>query len=133
MDHALRRSVLLSLAVFAAVCGVFTIGAAYPAVIWAGVTVWGLTFGGCHAAADGPGGCGRRGADAALSMNVVAWNSAIAGGGFLGGILLDTGGAAAFPWAMLVILAGGFTMAWQARAHGFRAGHRLHHGHTEAR
>lgn len=134
VDHALRRSVLLSLAVFAAVCGVFTIGAAYLAVIWAGVTVWGLTFGGAAtllqtALADAAG----EGADAALSMNVVAWNSAIAGGGFLGGILLDTGGAAAFPWAMLVILAGGFTMAWQARAHGFRAGHRLHHGHTEAR
>lgn len=37
------------------------------------------------------------GADIALSMNVVAWSRAIAGGGLLGGVLLDTWGAASFP------------------------------------
>lgn len=127
VDHALRASVLLSLAVFAAVCCIFAVGAASPVIIWTGVAVWGLTFGGAAtllqtALADAAG----EGADVALSMNVVAWNSAIAGGGLLGGMLLDTWGVASFPCAMVVLLVGAFALAWQARPHGFRAGHRLH-------
>ncbi|GBR01714.1 MFS transporter [Acetobacter oeni] len=129
VDHALRFSILVSLAVFAAVAGVFTIGSASPTVIIIGVAIWGLTFGGAAtllqtALADAAGD----GADIALSMNVVAWNSAIAGGGLLGGALLDTWGAVSFPWAVLGLLAIGFLIAWKARSHGFRPGHRLGHG-----
>lgn len=126
VDHALRAAVLVSLAVFALVCVAFAVGANSPAVIWAGVTVWGLTFGGAAtllqtALADAAG----EGTDVALSINVVAWNSAIAGGGLLGGALLDLWGAASFPWAMLCLLVCGFAIAWQACSHGFPAGHRL--------
>ncbi|MBE7619800.1 MFS transporter [Komagataeibacter sp. FXV2] len=132
VDHALRAAVLVSLTVFATVCIVFAIGAHSPAVIWAGVSIWGLTFGGAAtllqtALADAAG----KGADVALSMNVVAWNSAIAGGGLLGGALLNLWGAASFPWAMAVLLGCGIGIAWQARSHGFPAGHRLSHQHSE--
>ncbi|EHH69570.1 putative sugar efflux transporter [Gluconobacter morbifer G707] len=126
VDHALRLSVLASLAIFAAVAGVFAIGSASPAVIMIGVTIWGLTFGGAAtllqtALADAAGD----GADVALPMNVVVWNSAIAGGGVLGGMLLETWGAASFPWAVLGLATTGFLIAWYARSHGFRPGHRL--------
>ncbi|MFT8612270.1 MAG: MFS transporter [Gluconobacter oxydans] len=126
VDHALRLSVLASLAIFAAVAGVFAIGSASPAVILIGVAIWGLTFGGAAtllqtALADAAGD----GADVALSMNVVAWNSAIAGGGLLGGIMLDIWGAASFPWAVAALAAAGFLITWQARTHGFPPGHRL--------
>ncbi|MCQ9157084.1 MULTISPECIES: MFS transporter [Acetobacteraceae] len=129
VDHALRLSVLLSLAIFAVVAGAFAIGSASPTVIVIGVTIWGLTFGGAAtllqtALADAAGD----GADVALSMNVVAWNSAIAGGGLLGGVLFDTWGAASFPWAVMVLVAVGFLIAWTARSHGFRSGHRLKQG-----
>ncbi|GCE80694.1 MFS transporter [Komagataeibacter oboediens] len=129
VDHALRLSVLLSLAIFAVVAAAFAIGSASPAVIMIGVTIWGLTFGGAAtllqtALADAAGD----GADVALSMNVVAWNSAIAGGGLLGGVLLDTWGATSFPWAVMALVAIGFLIAWQARSHGFPPGHRLGHG-----
>ncbi|MFT8990406.1 MAG: MFS transporter [Gluconobacter albidus] len=128
VDHALRLSVLLSLAVFAAVACVFTIGSASPTVIMIGVAIWGLTFGGAAtllqtALADAAGD----GVDVALSINVVAWNSAIAGGGLLGGVLLDRWGAVSFPWAVLVLATAGFLIAWRARSHGFRFGHRLAH------
>ncbi|MGY8606057.1 MFS transporter [Gluconobacter cerinus] len=128
VDHALRLSVLLSLAVFAAVAGVFTIGSAFPTVIMIGVAIWGLTFGGAAtllqtALADAAG----EGVDVALSINVVAWNSAIAGGGLLGGVLLNTWGAVSFPWAVLGLLTIGFLIAWQARSYGFPPGHRLRH------
>ncbi|MFW7268177.1 MFS transporter [Gluconacetobacter sp. Hr-1-5] len=129
VDHALRLSVLLNLAIFAVVAGAFAIGSASPAVIMIGVAIWGLTFGGAAtllqtALADAAG----NGVDVALSMNVVAWNSAIAGGGLLGGVLLETWGAMSFPWAVLGLAIAGFLIAWQARSHGFRPGHRLGHG-----
>lgn len=129
VDHALRLSVMASLAIFAAVGGVFAIGSTSPAVIMIGIAIWGLTFGGAAtllqtALADAAGD----GVDVALSMNVVAWNSAIAGGGILGGALLDIWGAASFPWAVMALAAAGFLIAWKARSHGFRPGHRLGHG-----
>ncbi|WP_418609617.1 MFS transporter [Gluconobacter cerinus] len=132
VDHALRSSVLASLAIFAVVAGAFAIGSASPAVIMMGVTVWGLTFGGAAtllqtALADAAGD----GVDVALSMNVVVWNSAIAGGGLLGGIMLDTWGAPSFPWAVLGLTTAGFLIAWRAYSHGFRRGHRLGHGAGE--
>ncbi|MCW2264252.1 putative MFS family arabinose efflux permease [Gluconobacter cerinus] len=64
-------------------------------------------------------------------MNVVVWNSAIAGGGLLGGIMLDTWGAPSFPWAVLGLTTAGFLIAWRAHSHGFRRGHRLGHGAGE--
>ena len=64
------------------------------------------------------------GADVALSMNVVAWNGAIAAAGVVGGALLETWGAGAFPWAMVALLVLAFVIAWSASAHGFRPGRR---------
>ncbi|WP_426156984.1 MFS transporter [Pseudomonas sp. TSRC2-2] len=125
VEPLLRSTVLLSLATFAAVCVALGFGAGIAEVIYLGVAVWGLTFGGAAtllqtALADAAGD----GADVALSLNVVAWNSAIAGSGVVGGVLLDHWGVASFPWAMLVLVAIGFAIAWGARAHGFRPGPR---------
>lgn len=126
VDRRLRLAVLSSLAIFATVSLVFIAAARVPAVIYIGVAVWGVTFGGAAtllqtALADSAGA----GADVALSMNVVAWNSAIAGAGLLGGVLLETWGAQAFPWAVLGLAAAGVAVAWSARAHGFQPGARL--------
>lgn len=127
VDRRLRLAVLSSLGMFALVALLF-IGASHvPAAIYGGVAVWGVTFGGAAtllqtALADSAG----PGADIALSMNVVAWNSAIAGAGALGGVLLDTWGAAAFPWAVLMLAIAGFSVAWSARPHGFPAAPRTH-------
>jgi len=125
VEPLLRTTVLLSLATFAVVCVALGFGGGMPEVIYVGVAVWGLTFGGAAtllqtALADAAGD----GADVALSLNVVAWNSAIAGSGVVGGVLLDRWGVAAFPWAMLALVAIGFAIAWGARAHGFKSGPR---------
>lgn len=123
VDHHLRLTVLTSLAAFAATALVFALAPANPAVIYLGVAVWGISFGGAAtllqtALADAAGS----GADVALSMNVVAWNGAIAGAGVAGGMLLNAWGVGAFPWALLVLVALAFAMAWSARAHAFRPG-----------
>ncbi|KPB73318.1 Major facilitator family transporter [Pseudomonas syringae pv. maculicola str. M6] len=61
----------------------------------------------------------------ALSMNVVVWNSAIAGGGLLGGVLLGHWGVGVFPWVLLVLSVLSLVIALRARVHGFAGGNRL--------
>ncbi|MBS1081251.1 MFS transporter [Gluconobacter kondonii] len=126
VEQFLRATVLASLRGFALTSLAFGFGATTPAVIYAGVAIWGLSFGGAAtllqtALADTAGG----GADVALSLNVVFWNSAIAGGGLLGGLLLDTVGVRSFPTVLAALLAVGLLIMWSARSHGFSAGHRL--------
>ena len=125
VEPSLRNTVLVSLAAFAAVSVLLGLLGNVPQVIYLGVAVWGLSFGGAAtllqtALADAAGD----GADVALSLNVVAWNSAIAGIGVVGGVLLDTWGVAAFAWAMLLLVGVAFAIAWAASAHGFRPGAR---------
>lgn len=125
VEPLLRLTVLTSLAVFGAVSLVLGLFGSVAQVIYLGVAVWGLSFGGAAtllqtALADAAGD----GADVALSLNVVAWNSAIAGSGVVGGVLLDTWGVASFPWAMLVLVGVSLAIAWGARAHGFKPGRR---------
>ncbi|WP_395606423.1 MFS transporter [Pseudomonas sp. B22129] len=125
VEPVLRKTVLVSLAMFALVSVVFGVSGNVPAVIYLGVAVWGLSFGGAAtllqtALADAAGD----GADVALSLNVVAWNSAIAASGVVGGVLLETWGATSFPWAMLLLIVVSFMIAWAAQAHAFKPGAR---------
>ena len=57
-------------------------------------------------------------------MNLVAWNSAIAGAGVPGGVPLDTWSAGALAWTVLALAAAGLLVARSAGAHGFPAGPR---------
>lgn len=125
VEPLLRVTTLASLATFALVSLMFGAFGQVPEVIYLGVAVWGLSFGGAAtllqtALADAAGD----GADVALSLNVVAWNSAIAGSGVVGGVLLDRWGVAAFPWAMVLLLGVAFALVRSARAHGFTPGPR---------
>jgi len=125
VDRHLRTTVLVSLMTFAAVSVFFGLFSGSGLAVYAGVFVWGLTFGGAAtllqtALADAAG----KGADVALSMNVVVWNSAIAGGGLLGGVLLGQWGVGAFPSVLLALLLLSLVIAFRARAHGFPQGQR---------
>ena len=125
VEPLLRNTVLASLATFAAVSVALGLLGNLPQVIYLGVAVWGLSFGGAAtllqtALADAAG----EGADVALSLNVLAWNSAIAASGVAGGVLLETWGVTSFPWAMLLLIAPAFALAWGARSHGFKPGAR---------
>lgn len=125
VDRHLRKTVLASLATFAAVSVFFGLFSGSALAIYIGVSIWGLTFGGAAtllqtALADSAG----KGADVALSMNVVVWNSAIAGGGLLGGVLLGQWGVSAFPWVLLMLLLLSLAIASRARVHGFAGGDR---------
>ena len=125
VDRHLRAAVLVSISAFATVSVFLGLFSGSPIAVFASVFVWGLTFGGAAtllqtALADAAG----EGADVALSMNVVVWNSAIAGGGLLGGALLSEWGVGVFPWALLALMLISLGIAFRARAHGFTAGDR---------
>ncbi|MGO2486413.1 MAG: MFS transporter [Pseudomonas taetrolens] len=125
VDRHLRTTVLACLVAFAAIALLFGLFARSVAVVYAGIFVWGLSFGGAAtllqtALADAAG----EGADVALSMNVVAWNGAIALGALSGGVLLDQVGVGVFPWVLLVLLLMGLWIVFNARTHGFPQGQR---------
>ncbi|CAB3882747.1 MULTISPECIES: MFS transporter [Achromobacter] len=126
VDRCLRALTLLSLTAFAVAALVLGLSGGSPAAVLLGIAVWGLTFGGAPtllqtALADTAGD----GTDVAQSMLVTVFNLAVAGGGALGGVLLEHIGPAALPWALVMLALLGTTVVWSARTHGFRTGHRI--------
>ncbi|SBW12953.1 Major facilitator family transporter [uncultured Alphaproteobacteria bacterium] len=122
IDRRLRALTLLSTALFALSAAALWIWSGVPAVVYGASAVWGLAFGGCAtlfqtASAKTAGAA----ADLAQSMLVTTWNAAIAGGGLIGGLLLDRLGVGAFAPSLLVLLVATFAVALVARRHGFPA------------
>ncbi|MCX2968866.1 MULTISPECIES: MFS transporter [Streptomyces] len=126
VDRRLRLLTVASLAGLAVAALVLGIGHSSPVAVVVGVVAWGLTFGGAPtllqtAIADTAGD----GADVAQSMLVTVFNLAVAGGGVVGGLLLESAGPASFPWVLLALSLGALAVVGAARAHGFRPGHRV--------
>ncbi len=120
IDRWLRELVLASTALFGLSALVLGIAGTVPAAVYVAVGLWGLAFGGAAtlfqtASAKTAG----KATDVAQSMVVTVWNIAIAGGGVVGGILLETFGVASFPWSVLALLVAGLIAAWAARSYGF--------------
>ncbi|WP_226800043.1 MFS transporter [Burkholderia sp. Z1] len=118
---AQRRLTLASIALFALAAVMLGVGSGMT-IVYAGVALWGLAFGGAPtlfqtATANAAGDA----ADVAQSMLVTVWNLAIAGGGIAGGMLLGATGAGAIPWVLVALLAAAWVGAWRARWHAFPA------------
>lgn len=127
VDRWLRGLVLLSLAGFALAAVLLANAGVLPVTVYLGVALWGLSFGGAAtllqtAAADSAGPH----VDVVQAMVTTSWNIAIALGGLTGGILLQSYGANASPWAMALLSVVGFSLAAWA-THGFRPGSRIGH------
>ncbi|MCL6329272.1 MFS transporter [Pectobacterium carotovorum subsp. carotovorum] len=120
IDRYLRALTLACSALFCLSVLVLGVAGDVLAVVYAAVAVWGVAFGGAATlfqtalvrTAEG-------GTDVAQSMLVTAWNMAIAGGGIIGGVLLERFGVAAFSPTLLVLLLIAFVVVWSARQHGF--------------
>ncbi|RUO35151.1 MFS transporter [Aliidiomarina soli] len=122
VDRHLRALTLGSTVLFGAAALVLGIASDMPLAIYGAISAWGLSFGGAAtlfqtALAKAAGGA----ADVAQSMLVTAWNLAIAGGGIVGGILLDSIGPGAFSPALLMLLIAALLAIWSARRYGFPA------------
>ena len=124
VDRHLRMLVLLSLAGFALVT--VALGQVSAWLVYLSVALWGVTYGGAPtllqtACADAAG----EGGDVAQSMLVTVWNTAIALGGIIGGLLLSGVGVEGFGGVVLGLTALAWLLAWAGRRNGFVAGRRL--------
>ncbi|MFM0733183.1 MFS transporter [Paraburkholderia sediminicola] len=107
VDRYLRRLMLISVVLFGVAAVILGLASDLPAVVYVGVGLWGLAFGGAAtlfqtASARAAG----EGADVAQSMIVTVWNLAIAVGGALGGMAIDRYSAVALPWVAAALLIG---------------------------
>ena len=105
IDRWLRPLVLFSCMLF----GLSALALAFwidsPAIIYTAVAAWGLAFGGLPALLQTAlAKSAGESADAAQSMLVTVWNLGIAGGGLAGGLLLQSRGVLAFPWAVVALM-----------------------------
>ncbi|MCM8913148.1 Purine ribonucleoside efflux pump NepI [compost metagenome] len=123
VDRHLRTLVLLSLAGFA--LATLVMGQASPWAMYLSIALWGVTYGGAPtllqtACADAAG----EGGDVAQSILVTVWNSAIALGGIIGGLLLNGAGVEWFAGVVLGLIALAWLLAWAGRRSGFVLGAR---------
>ncbi|MEQ9947091.1 MFS transporter [Pectobacterium aroidearum] len=120
IDRYLRALTLACSALFCVSVLALGVAGEVHAVVYAAVSVWGLAFGGAatlfQTAIVRTAG---EGADVAQSMLVTVWNMAIAGGGIIGGVLLEHFGVVAFSPVLLVLLLIALVVVCSARQHGF--------------
>jgi predicted MFS family arabinose efflux permease len=126
VDRWLRVMTLVSLAGFAIASLILAYASTSMPLVYAGVALWGLCFGGAAtllqtAAADAAG----MHVDVVQAMVTTSWNLAIAGGGLMGGFLLQRVGAEAMAWSMLVFSLIGLAVVSYANS-GFAPGARTH-------
>ncbi|WP_207460216.1 MFS transporter [Azospirillum sp. SYSU D00513] len=122
IDRHLRALTLASTVVFSLSALALGMAGDVPAVVYAAGAAWGLAFGGAAtlfqtALAEMAG----EATDVAQSMLVTAWNTAIAGGGIVGGVLLNWFGVGAFSPALLVLLVSTLMVVGVTRHRGFPA------------
>jgi predicted MFS family arabinose efflux permease len=120
INSRLRALTIASIVLFAAAATILTVSADTPAPIYIAVTLWGLGWGGAPTLLQtAVGDSGGDQADAAQAMLVTLWNVAMAGGGVVGGILLELLGSGSLPWSVLLLLLPVLVVVTAARAHGF--------------
>ncbi|MFM9280978.1 MFS transporter [Paenibacillus jiagnxiensis] len=121
IDRRLRLLAVLSLLGFALVSVALWVGGTSAPVVFVSVALWGLTFGGAAtllqtALAEASG---EEAVDIVMPINTTVWNLAIAGGGIVGGILVELVGVQAFPGVLLLLLVFALITVWSARRYGF--------------
>ncbi len=124
VGRRLRALVLTNIMLFAAAAFILGIGGKVPELFWLATGMWGMAFGGAAtlfqtAAANTSG----QASDVAQSMIVTVWNLAIAGGGIVGGLLLEHAGIGWLPWSVLVLLLLAYGIAFSAKDSAFPPNH----------
>jgi len=120
IDRHLRMLTLASTVLFGLSALLLGIAANAAAVVYAAVAIWGLAFGGAATLFQTAiARTAAEAADVAQSMLVTAWNMAIAGGGMVGGVLLDRLGVVAFAPVLMVLLSAALIVVWATGRQGF--------------
>jgi predicted MFS family arabinose efflux permease len=120
IDRHLRTLTLASTILFGIAALTLDVAGNVQTVVYAAVGAWGLAFGGAAtlfqtALAKTAGDA----TDVAQAVLVTVWNAAIAGGGMVGGVLLDRLSVSAFFPVLLLLLSVTFVVVWSAKRSGF--------------
>lgn len=101
----LRFLSVASILLFAFAALQFGLWGSTPAMVYPSVAIWGMAVGGFATITQTAlSQLADDSADVAQSMYTTAWNTAVAGGGTAGGVLLDQAGTSSFPWVIIGIL-----------------------------
>lgn len=120
IQHRLRALTIASTLLVAAAAALLAVLSEGGAPVYVAAALWGLGWGGLPTLLQtAVGDAGGEQADAAQAMLVTLWNVAMAGGGVLGGVLLDAAGSSSFPWTVLLLLLPVLVVVLAARDHGF--------------
>ncbi|MBS1095817.1 MFS transporter [Gluconobacter wancherniae] len=121
IDRQLRLLTLGAIILFVMAVLILGLVRSEPMAVYGGVAVWGLAFGGAATLFQTASAkAARSGADVAQSMIVTVWNLAIAGGGIMGGLILDGLGSVALVWSLLPLLIASFFIVRSTDAFGAR-------------
>ncbi|WP_431975921.1 MFS transporter [Micromonospora haikouensis] len=119
VDRKLRTLTIGSAALFVIAAVLLAVAARSDLVVFASMILWGLGWGGVttllQTAVTDAGG------DRGQALLVTTWNSFMAGGGAVGGILLAVLGPTSFPFGVLALMIPVLLVVVLARRHAFPA------------
>lgn len=119
VDRRLRPLTILATVLFLVAAVVLTALAGDAAALYAAIVLWGLGWGGVatlfQTAVNDAGG------DRGQALLVTTWNSSMAAGGAVGGLMLGVWGPGSFPWGAVALMIPVVLVVIGARAHGFPA------------
>ncbi|UQS23752.1 MFS transporter [Amycolatopsis thermalba] len=122
IDRQLRELTIVATVLVAVAAAMLAVLSGSAVLVYLAAALWGLGWGGVPTLLQtAAGNAGGEAADTAQAALVTLWNAAMAGGGVVGGILLDAFGPGVFPWTVLVLLVPVLVVVLGARRHGFPA------------
>ncbi|MDK8193160.1 MFS transporter [Paenibacillus sp. UMB7766-LJ446] len=121
IDRWLRLLVIVSLVIFAVSSLLLAFYSSNIIVVFLSAGLWGLSFGGSATLLQTAlaQATGEKAIDIAIPMSATFWNIAIAGGGAIGGIILDGLGAKTIPWAIFILIMVALIVSWIAKNYAF--------------
>lgn len=106
VDRRLQWLAVASVTFFAFASLLLGLWGDIPQVVYPSVLVWGFAFGGFATITQTAlSRFAGESVDVAQSMYTTGWNTAVAGGGVIGGFLLGRTGATSFAWIVITVLA----------------------------
>lgn len=106
VDRRLQFLAVASIMIFAVASLLLGLWGDLSQMVYPSVAVWGLAVGGFATITQTAlSQFAGESVDVAQSMYTTGWNTAVASGGVVGGILLDRSGVASFAWIVIGILA----------------------------
>ncbi|MFP7605787.1 MFS transporter [Serratia quinivorans] len=105
VDRRLQLLAVASIVVFALASLLLAFWGSLPKMVYSSVVIWGMAMGGFATITQTAlSRFAGESVDVAQSMYTTGWNTAVAAGGIVGGILLDQTGLASFAWGVIGLL-----------------------------